>query len=139
MPLLEWMLATSLLVPFKVEGDAIPAPLEGRAGDAARGRAIVAQRSQGLCLLCHAAPIPEERQQGNLAPDLAGVGRRLSEGQLRLRLVAPQAVNAQSIMPAYYRAGPDSGLQRVAREFDNKPVLDAQQIEDIVAYLRTLK
>ncbi len=139
MPLLELMLATSLLAPFQVEGDAIPEPLEGRAGDAARGRAIVAQRSQGLCLLCHAAPIPEERQQGNLAPDLAGVGRRLSEGQLRLRLVAPQRVNPPSIMPAYYRAGPDSGLQRVARDFDNKPVLEAQQIEDIVAYLRTLK
>lgn len=139
MPLLELMLATSLLAPFQVEGDAIPAPLEGRAGDAVRGRVLVANRTQGLCLLCHAAPIPEERQQGNLAPDLAGVGRRLSEGQLRLRLVAPQSVNPESIMPAYYRAGADSGLQRVARDFDNKPVLDAQQIEDIVAYLRTLK
>lgn len=133
------LLATSALLPFQIEGDAINQPLGELKGDAARGRALVASRPQGLCLLCHAAPIPEERQQGNLAPDLAGVGQRLSEGQLRLRLVAPQAVNPHTIMPAYYRAGPDAGLQRVSREFEGRPVLEAQQIEDIVTYLRTLK
>jgi sulfur-oxidizing protein SoxX len=139
MPLLALILATGGLAPFQVEGDAIPKPLEGRIGDAVRGRALVASRPQGLCLLCHAAPIPEERQQGTLAPDLAGVGQRLSEAQLRLRLVAPQTVHPETIMPAYYRAGPSSGLQRVARDFDGKPVLDAQQIEDVVAYLGSLK
>lgn len=139
MPLLALILATGGLAPFQVEGDAIPKPLEGRIGDVVRGRALVASRPQGLCLLCHVAPIPEERQQGTLAPDLAGVGQRLSEGQLRLRLVAPQTVHPETIMPAYYRAGPSSGLQRVARDFDGKPVLDAQQIEDVVAYLGSLK
>lgn len=139
MPLAGLLLATSVLLPFQIEGDAINQPLGGLTGDVARGRTLVASRPQGLCLLCHAAPIPEERQQGNLAPDLAGVAQRLSEGQLRLRLVAPQAVNPQTVMPAYYRAGPEAGLQRVAREFDGKPVLEAQQIEDIVAWLRTLK
>jgi L-cysteine S-thiosulfotransferase len=139
MVLFDLLLATSALLPFQVQGDAITQALGGLTGDATRGRALVASRPQGLCLLCHAAPIPEERQQGNLGPDLAGVGQRLSAGQLRLRLVAPQVLNPQTVMPAYYRAGPDAGLQRVAKEFDGKPVLDAQQIEDIVAYLRTLQ
>ncbi|SEL77434.1 sulfur-oxidizing protein SoxX [Roseateles sp. YR242] len=139
MPIAVMLLATSALLPFQLEGDAINQPLGGLKGDVARGRALVASRSQSLCLLCHAAPIPEERQQGNLAPDLAGVAQRLAEGQLRLRLVAPQAVNAQTVMPAYYRAGPEAGLQRVARELEGRPILEAQQIEDIVAYLGTLK
>ncbi len=139
MGLADLLLAGSVLLPFQVTGDAIPAPLGGLTGDAARGRALVASRSQGLCLLCHAAPIPEERQQGNLAPDLQGVGQRLDAGQLRLRLVAPHRVNPETVMPAYYRAGPDAGLNRVAAEFEGKPVLTAQQIEDVVAYLRTLK
>ncbi|UXH78234.1 sulfur oxidation c-type cytochrome SoxX [Roseateles amylovorans] len=139
MLLAELLLAGSVLLPFQITGDAIQEPLGGLNGDAARGRALVASRSQGLCLLCHAAPIPEERQQGNLAPDLKGVGARLDAGQLRLRLVAPQQLNPQTFMPAYYRAGPEAGLHRVATDFDGKPVLDAQQIEDVVAYLRTLK
>lgn len=118
-----------------VVGDAIPAPLTDAPGDAARGRAIVAQRQVGLCLLCHSGPIPEERFQGNLAPDLAGAGARWTAGQLRLRLVDPQRVNPDSPMPAYYRV---DGLNRVGRAWQGKPVLTAQQIEDVVAYLRTL-
>jgi len=139
MPLMGLLLATGALLPFQIEGDAINQPLGGLTGDPQRGRAVVASRPVGLCLLCHAAPIPEERQQGNLAPDLAGVGQRLSQGQLRLRLVAPQAVHPDTVMPAYYRAGPSAGLERVAKDFEGKPVLDAQQIEDVVAYLRTLR
>lgn len=121
---------------YIVAGDSIPDPLVGNGGDAARGRAIVANRTVGLCLLCHAAPIPEERFQGNLAPDLAGVGSRLSVGQLRLRIVDGSRLNANTIMPSYYRL---SGLQRVARGFDGKTLLTAEQIEDVVAYLASLK
>ncbi|WP_077037358.1 sulfur oxidation c-type cytochrome SoxX [Pelomonas sp. KK5] len=117
-------------------GDEIPLPLEGRVGDAARGRAIVASRQQGLCLLCHSGPIPEERFQGTLAPDLAGAGTRWSAGQLRLRLVDGQRLNPQSIMPAYYRS---EGLQQVGAAWRGKTILDAQQIEDVVAWLETLK
>ena len=120
----------------QVVGDAIPASLTGQPGDAARGRAIVANRSVGLCLLCHSGPIAEERFQGNLAPSLAGAGSRWSEGQLRLRIVDGARLNADTIMPAYYRT---SGLQRVARSFDGKTLLSAAQVEDVVAYLATLK
>lgn len=133
------MLASGALLPFQVDGDAIAAPLGDLKGDVTRGRAIVASRAQGLCLLCHAAPIPEERQQGNLAPDLAGVGARLSAGQLRLRLVAPELANPATIMPSYYRAGPQAGLARVHRDHVGRPILEAQQIEDVVRYLETLR
>ncbi len=120
----------------QVVGDAIPASLTGQPGDPARGRAIVASRSTGLCLLCHAGPIAEERFQGDLAPTLAGAGSRWSEGQLRLRIVDGSRLNADTIMPPYYRA---SGLNRVARAFEGKTILSAGQVEDVVAYLATLK
>lgn len=117
-------------------GEGLPEALEGAVGDAARGRAIVASRQTGLCLLCHGGPFPEERFQGNLAPDLAGAGRRWSTAQLRLRLVDPRRLNPESIMPAYYRT---EGLTRVSRAWEGKPVLNAQQVEDVVAWLATLK
>src|SRR5690242_12230107 len=91
------------LVPFAVAGDAIPDPLTGQPGDPARGRAIVTDRRVGLCLLCHSGPFPEERFQGNLAPDLGGVGSRWTAGQLRLRLVDARRRNPDTIMPSYYR------------------------------------
>jgi len=122
--------------PLRVVGDAIPQALTGTPGDASRGRAIVANRQQGLCLLCHTGPIPEERFQGNLAPDLSGAGARWSEGQLRLRIADAQRLNPASVMPAYYRS---EGLARVGANWQGKPVLEAQQIEDVVAFLLTLK
>ena len=119
-----------------VVGDAIPKSLTGQPGDAARGRAIVANRSVGLCLLCHSGPIAEERFQGDLAPSLSGAGTRWSAGQLRLRIVDGSRLNADTIMPPYYRT---TGLQRVARNFEGKTILTADQVEDVVAYLVTLK
>ena len=116
--------------------DAIERPLTDTPGDASRGRAIVVNRQLGLCLLCHTGPFPEERFQGNLAPDLAGVGARWSEGQLRLRLVDSRRLNPQTIMPAYHRT---DDLARVGTAWQGKPVLAAQQVEDVVAFLRTLR
>jgi sulfur-oxidizing protein SoxX len=116
--------------------DSIPTSLTGSRGDPARGRAIVVNRQLGLCLLCHSGPFPEERFQGNLAPDLAGAGTRWSEGQLRQRIVDSSRINATTIMPAYHRT---DGLVRVAPAWRDKPVLSAQQIEDVVAFLTTLK
>ena len=124
------------LAPYEVVGDAIPTPLTEAAGDPARGRAIVVNRRIGLCLLCHSGPFPEERLQGSLAPDLGGVGARLSPGQLRLRIVDASRVNPDTIMPPYYRT---EGLSRVARSFVGKPILTAEQVEDVVAFLSTLK
>ena len=116
--------------------DALPDPLTRQPGDAARGRAIVLNRQVGLCLLCHSGPFPEERFQGNLAPDLRGAGTRWTEGQLRLRIVDSSRVNPATIMPAYHRT---DGLVRVAPAWRGKPILTAEQIEDVVAFLTTLK
>ena len=116
--------------------DALDRPLTDAPGDAARGRAIVVNRQLGLCLLCHSGPFPEERFQGTLAPDLTGTGARWSEGQLRLRLVDSRRLNPQTVMPAYYRS---EGLVRVGAAWQGKTVLAAQQVEDVVAFLRTLR
>jgi sulfur-oxidizing protein SoxX len=121
---------------YAVVGDAIPASLSGAGGDAASGRRIVLNRHVGLCLLCHSGPFPEERFQGTIGPDLKGVGARLSAGQIRLRIVDPGRINSATVMPAYYRT---EGLQRVARAFRGKTVLTAEQIEDVVAFLATLR
>jgi L-cysteine S-thiosulfotransferase len=116
--------------------DGIDAPLTAVAGDPTRGRAIVASRQQGLCLLCHSGPFPEERFQGNVASDLAGAGSRWTVPQLRLRIVDSRRVNPDSVMPAFHRS---TGLQRVGAAWQDKPVLDAQQVEDVVAFLATLR
>lgn len=128
--------AQEALRRYTIVRDAIPQSLTGHKGDAQRGRAIVASRSVGLCLLCHSAPIPEERFQGDLSPGLAGTASRWTEGQLRLRLVDASRLNPDTIMPPYYRT---TGLQRVAKPFEGKTILTAEQIEDVVAYLATLK
>lgn len=119
-----------------VAQDSLPEPLTKVAGDAVRGRAIVANRQLGLCLLCHTGPIPEERFQGSLAPSLAGAGARWNAGQLRMRIADPARINPNTIMPAYYRA---DGLQRVPAALKGQSILSAQQIEDVVAYLQTLR
>jgi sulfur-oxidizing protein SoxX len=124
------------LRPYQIVGDAIPNSLTGAKGDPVRGRAIVANRQVGLCLLCHTGPFPEERFQGDLAPDLRGAGARWSEGQLRLRVVDARKLNPDTIMPPYYAV---DGLDRVAKPFQGKPVLSAEQIEDVVAFLATLR
>jgi len=121
---------------FVIEGDAIPSSLTGTKGDAARGRGIVANRHVGLCLLCHSGPFPEERLQGTIAPDLRGTGARLSEGQIRLRIVDSSRVSTYTIMPAYYRT---EGLTRVAPAYRGKPILTAEQVEDVVAFLSSLR
>ena len=127
-------------VAYAVKGREIPAPLAGLRGDAQRGRTIALDRNPSSCLLCHALPAqdmrPDQPFSGDLGPPLAGVGARLSAGALRLRLVDSTRLNAATIMPAYYRV---QGLNRVAAGYRGKPILSAQQIEDLVAYLQTLK
>lgn len=123
------------LRPYVVTGDSIQESLTGSPGDATRGRALVVDRAN-TCILCHSGPFPEEKFQGDLAPNLAGTGNRWSIAQLRLRLVDGSRLNPTTIMPSYYRL---DGLERVAPAFRGKPILSAEQIEDIVAYLATLR
>jgi L-cysteine S-thiosulfotransferase len=123
------------LRPYAIVGDTIPEPLTNTRGDVARGRALVVERTS-TCILCHSGPFPEQKFQGDLAPSLAGSGSRWSEAQLRLRLVDASSLNAATIMPSYYRL---DGLARVGPAWRGKPILSAEQIEDIVAYLASLR
>jgi sulfur-oxidizing protein SoxX len=123
------------LRPYVVAGDAIAESLTGMPGDATRGRALVLDRGS-TCILCHSGPFPEVKFQGDLAPSLAGAGNRWSEGQLRLRLVDASRLNPATIMPSYYRV---DGLVRVGAAWRDKPILAAEQIEDIVTYLASLR
>ncbi len=128
--------AASQVAPFAVSGDAITAPLGGLVGDPARGAAVVRNRETANCLICHAIPDPREAFMGEVGPPLAGVGARLDAGQIRLRLVDPTRINPGAIMPAYHRV---DGLVNVDPRFRGRPVLGAQEIEDVVAYLLTLR
>jgi sulfur-oxidizing protein SoxX len=127
--------AAQALRTYAIIGDAIPTSLTGAPGDAARGRALVRERTS-TCLLCHSGPFPEEKFQGDLAPSFNGTGSRWSKGQLRLRLVDASRLNPVTIMPSYYRV---DGLDRVGAAWRGKPILSAEQIEDMVAYLATLR
>jgi sulfur-oxidizing protein SoxX len=127
--------AQEALRSYEVVGGAIPQSLTGKPGDPARGRAIVTNR-QNTCLLCHSGPFPGERFQGDLSPDLKGTGSRWTEGELRLRMVDASRLNPATIMPSYYKI---DGLTRVGAAWRDKPILSAEQIEDVVAYLTTLR
>ena len=122
-------------MPYQITGNGIANSLTGAPGDAARGRALLLARTT-TCILCHIGPFPEARFQGDLAPDLTGAGNRWTVSQLRLRVVDASRFNPETIMPSYYR---DDGLVRVGRNFAGKPILSAVEIEDIVAYLATLR
>ncbi len=123
------------VAPYEIVDGAIPAPLAGKTGDPARGRAIVLDRAVGNCLICHQVPVPSEPFQGDLGPDLAGVGLRLSPGEIRLTLVDRTRVNPDTLMPPYHRV---RDLRRVAPRFRGAPALTAQQVEDVVAWLASL-
>jgi L-cysteine S-thiosulfotransferase len=127
---------TDLRPHYTIVGDGIPKPLTGGKPNVENGRRIVTERQTGLCVLCHSGPFPEARFQGDLATNLAGTGSRWTEAQLRLRMVDASQVNPQTIMPSYYRT---HALQRVGSQWRGQPVLNAQQIEDVVAFLKTLR
>jgi len=118
-----------------VVGDSIYESLSSTPGDASKGRAIVASRQTGLCLLCHSGPFPEERFQGNLAPELTVSSAQLSAPQLRARIVDASRFNSNTIMPAYYKT---ENLNRVAPKFTGQTILNGQEIEDVIAFLVSL-
>jgi sulfur-oxidizing protein SoxX len=121
--------------PWQREGDAIPLPLGGLRGDASRGRAVVADRERGNCIACHRLAIPEEPMHGSVGPPLTGVGGRYSAGQLRLRVVTEKALNPATIMPGFHV---DPTTYNRPRPDAVRPILSAQEVEDVVAYLSTL-
>jgi len=119
------------LVAFKVAGDAIPVPLTSKPGDPVAGRAVIEDRKLGNCLSCHNMPF-HAADPGNIGPDLAPIAGKLSAGQFRLRVVNMKLIDPTTIMPAYYRV---AGLNDVLPAFVGKPILTAQQVEDVVAFL----
>jgi sulfur-oxidizing protein SoxX len=134
--------ALATAVSFTVVDDGIPEPLTATTGGAVAGRAIVVDRQVGLCLLCHSGPFdrtPVERAQGNLSGNLSGVGSRWSAAQLRLRVADARRLNPDSLMPAFHRLAADPAGQRVGTAWQGRPVLTAQQVEDVVSFLQTLK
>ena len=123
-------------VKYKVVGESIPKSLTGKPGDPKRGRKAAIHRQKGNCLACHALPAPEQADHGEVGPDLRGVGKRYKAGELRLRIADPHRLNSETIMPPYYRT---TGFHRVQKKWKGKTILSAQEVEDIVAYLLTLK
>lgn len=120
---------------LRVIADGILEPLVP-GGNAERGRALIIARDAANCILCHAVSDPGVRVAGNVGPSLDGVGRRLSVAQLRLRVADNMRVHPETIMPSYYRV---VGFELVAGAYRGKPILDAGQVEDIVAYLSSLQ
>jgi sulfur-oxidizing protein SoxA len=124
------------LLHYRIVNGTIPTPLTSQPGDPERGRAIILDRNRGDCVVCHVMPLPERQFHGTVGPPLDGIGVRSTAGALRLRLVDPKVFNPQTLMPAYYKV---EGLEKVLTAYQEKPILTAQEIEDVLAYLLTLQ
>ncbi|MCP8940966.1 sulfur oxidation c-type cytochrome SoxX [Alsobacter sp. SYSU M60028] len=129
-------LALAALAAGGGAGAAELAPLTAQPGDPARGRDVVRDLTKATCLICHALPIPEEPNPGNIGPNLAGVGARFSAGELRARVVDATTINPNTVMPPYFRT---EGLNRVLARWRGQTIYSAQEVEDVVAYLGTLR
>jgi len=116
--------------------DAINTPLENKVGNAARGEIIFAAREGGHCVLCHQIESLTAEFQGNVGPDLTYVGSRLTPAQMRLRIVDYDRVIPGTTMPSYYRT---DNLHQLGQDYIGETLLSARDIEDIIAYLQTLK
>lgn len=129
--------STPALVKFEVKNSAIAASLTGKPGNPAEGKKAVVGRQLGNCLACHQiTALSQEPFHGNTGPTLDGVAGRMSEGEIRLRIVDATKANADTMMPPFYRA---EGLNRVLPRFQGKTILTAEQVEDVVAFMMTLK
>ncbi len=126
------------LKPYEiVDGHSIPKPLTDKPGDPKHGAKLMVARKKGNCLACHKVQqLSDYPFHGNIGPEISDVAKRMSEGELRMRLVNPKVFNPDTIMPAFYHT---EGLHRVKKKFKGKPVLTEQEIEDIIAFLKTLK
>lgn len=125
-----------LVDPDDIQGGSLPMALEGRVGDPQAGQIVFSDRDQGHCVLCHQVEGLAAEFQGNIGPDLTLVSDRLDEGQIRLRIVDYELIRPETLMPSYYRL---HDLNQVEDRYKAQTILTAQQIEDLVAYLATLK
>ena len=129
-------IAAEKMVKFVMKDGAIAKSLTGKPGNAVNGRKLAINRKLGNCLACHVLPIPEQAFHGLIGPELNGGASRLSEGEIRMRIVNPKMANPDTIMPAFYK---NEGFERVLKKFKGKTMLSASQVEDLVAYTMTLK
>ncbi|MFC1589646.1 sulfur oxidation c-type cytochrome SoxX [Pseudomonadota bacterium] len=116
---------------------AIVEPLCGLVGEPQRGKEIVSDSGRGNCLACHQLPIPNIEAYGTIGPPLAGIASRLPTPMIRLRVVDTRKVNPMSIMPGFYRD--PQLINRPGKKYRGRTFLTAQQVEDVIAYLATLK
>jgi len=124
-------------MPYTMKDDAIPDPIRGLKGNPAKGKKLAINGAKGNCLACHQMPIPEEEFHGEVGPSLLGLGSRYNEGQIRMRIVNIQELIPSSLMPPFYKNPAE--LTQVAKKFQGQTILTAQEVEDVVAYLTTLK
>jgi L-cysteine S-thiosulfotransferase len=125
-----------LVSPNQIDGDSIPLPLADAIADAAHGESLFVSRDGGHCVLCHQVAGLDAEFQGNVGPALTEIGSRFSSGQLRLRVVDYEQVRPGVLMPSYYRT---HDLYQVSKAHEDKPILSAEDVEDLVAYLSSLK
>ena len=119
------------------EYGAVTASLTGVEGDPTNGRKVFMNRKQGNCLACHVnSEMSEQTFHGLVGPVLDGVADRWTAAELRGMLVNSKKVFEGTIMPAFYK---DNGYNRILKKFEGKTILKAQQVEDVLAYLQTLK
>ncbi len=122
---------------WQIDNYAIKEPLCGLIGNARRGKKIASDGSKGNCLACHQLPIDGIEAYGTIGPPLKGVGSRLAKEFIRLRVVDTRSISPMSIMPGYYR-DPEL-IHRPGKRYIGRTFLTAQEVEDVIAYLVTLK
>jgi sulfur-oxidizing protein SoxX len=132
-----WLEMSNAYLPWQANGDAIQKPLGGFVGDPNNGLEVAVARSKGNCIACHILPIPRLEFHGELGPSLVKAGRKFTAAQLRLRVADIQKIHPHSVMPPYYMNPVQ--LHRVAKIYRGHTILSAQEVEDVVAYLVTLK
>jgi sulfur-oxidizing protein SoxX len=119
------------------EASGVTRSLTGALGDPQRGRATMINPDKGNCIACHRiAALSAEPAHGDLGPTLNNIASRYTEAQLRQLVINAQSLYPNTIMPAYHIA---DGLERVASAYAGKPILSADEVEDVVAFLKTLR
>ena len=125
------------------EYGAVEASLSGQPGDAAAGIVVATTRGKGNCVACHQVSALDAPFQGEVGPMLDGAGSRWSEAELRGIVANAKMTFPESVMPSFYKS---TGFIRPGDAYTGKagqeplaPLLTAQEIEDVVAFLMTLK